>query len=147
MTSNSLYGPLADVSGDAGYQAHPERVGFFTDTSVCIGCKACEVACKEWNELPETAGGDVLAGPCQWRCQWRSCKTCAQGGTWRSWSDVSAGSETGEAGQRSHNPPVVGSSPCQAHPEVFTFHQAPYSRLGLIFRWQACWPEMILCLM
>ncbi|MET7437867.1 4Fe-4S binding protein, partial [Streptomyces sp. NPDC005568] len=25
-----------------------ERVGFFTDTSVCIGCKACEVACKEW---------------------------------------------------------------------------------------------------
>ena len=25
--------------------------GFFTDTSVCIGCKACEVACKEWNLL------------------------------------------------------------------------------------------------
>jgi formate dehydrogenase iron-sulfur subunit len=30
-----------------------ERVGFFTDTSVCIGCKACEVACKEWNDVPE----------------------------------------------------------------------------------------------
>ncbi len=29
-----------------------EAVGFFTDTSVCIGCKACEVACKEWNQLP-----------------------------------------------------------------------------------------------
>jgi formate dehydrogenase iron-sulfur subunit len=28
-------------------------MGFFTDTSVCIGCKACEVACKEWNALPE----------------------------------------------------------------------------------------------
>jgi formate dehydrogenase iron-sulfur subunit len=28
-------------------------MGFFTDTSVCIGCKACEVACKEWNEVPE----------------------------------------------------------------------------------------------
>jgi formate dehydrogenase iron-sulfur subunit len=28
-------------------------VGFFTDTSVCIGCKACEVACKEWNALPD----------------------------------------------------------------------------------------------
>ncbi len=54
MTSNSLYGPLEDVSGDAGYVAgHPERVGFFTDTSVCIGCKACEVACKEWNGLPD----------------------------------------------------------------------------------------------
>ena len=25
-------------------------MGFFTDTSLCIGCKACEVACKEWNE-------------------------------------------------------------------------------------------------
>jgi len=58
--SNSLYGPLADVAGDAGYREHPERVGFFTDTSVCIGCKACEVACKEWNGLPEPGDG-VLA--------------------------------------------------------------------------------------
>jgi formate dehydrogenase iron-sulfur subunit len=30
-----------------------DSYGFFTDTSVCIGCKACEVACKEWNQLPE----------------------------------------------------------------------------------------------
>jgi formate dehydrogenase iron-sulfur subunit len=51
--TNSLYGPLADVSGNAGYAEHPVRVGFFTDTSVCIGCKACEVACKEWNGLPD----------------------------------------------------------------------------------------------
>ncbi|WP_043622195.1 4Fe-4S dicluster domain-containing protein [Nonomuraea candida] len=29
------------------------RVGFFTDTSICIGCKACEVACKEWNHVPD----------------------------------------------------------------------------------------------
>ena len=28
------------------------RKGFFTDTSLCIGCKACEVACKEWNSVP-----------------------------------------------------------------------------------------------
>jgi formate dehydrogenase iron-sulfur subunit len=33
--------------------ARHERMGFFTDTSVCIGCKACEVACKEWNLVPE----------------------------------------------------------------------------------------------
>ncbi|GAA0733125.1 4Fe-4S dicluster domain-containing protein [Dactylosporangium roseum] len=35
------------------------RVGFFTDTSVCIGCKACEVACKEWNAVPAD-GFDLL---------------------------------------------------------------------------------------
>lgn len=33
--------------------AEQQRMGFFTDTTLCIGCKACEVACKEWNELPE----------------------------------------------------------------------------------------------
>ncbi|GAA0380469.1 4Fe-4S dicluster domain-containing protein [Microbispora corallina] len=30
-----------------------ERMGFFTDTTLCIGCKACEVACKEWNDVPD----------------------------------------------------------------------------------------------
>jgi len=34
-----------------------EPMGFYTDTTVCIGCKACEVACKEWNQLPSTDGG------------------------------------------------------------------------------------------
>jgi len=29
-----------------------QRMGFFTDTTICIGCKACEVACKQWNRLP-----------------------------------------------------------------------------------------------
>jgi formate dehydrogenase iron-sulfur subunit len=37
--------------GTQGAETQP-RVGFFTDTSVCIGCKACEVACKEWNQIP-----------------------------------------------------------------------------------------------
>jgi formate dehydrogenase iron-sulfur subunit len=36
----------------ATYEAPPGRKGFFTDTTLCIGCKACEVACKEWNRLP-----------------------------------------------------------------------------------------------
>ncbi|HEV2368815.1 MAG TPA: 4Fe-4S dicluster domain-containing protein [Acidimicrobiales bacterium] len=35
-------------------------MGFFTDTSICIGCKACEVACKEWNAVPED--GLALSG-------------------------------------------------------------------------------------
>jgi formate dehydrogenase iron-sulfur subunit len=29
-----------------------QATGFYTDTTVCIGCKACEVACKQWNQLP-----------------------------------------------------------------------------------------------
>ena len=42
-----------DPAARAGHVDHPPRMGFFTDTSVCIGCKACEVACKEWNAVPE----------------------------------------------------------------------------------------------
>jgi formate dehydrogenase iron-sulfur subunit len=39
--------------GMDSYPGQRPRMGFFTDTSVCIGCKACEVACKEWNHVPE----------------------------------------------------------------------------------------------
>ncbi len=39
-----------------GDEAKP-RKGFFTDTSLCIGCKACEVACKEWNRIPMSNQG------------------------------------------------------------------------------------------
>ena len=58
--SHRLSGPLTDVTGEAGYDDHPPRMGFFTDTSVCIGCKACEVACKAWNDVPED--GIALTG-------------------------------------------------------------------------------------
>jgi formate dehydrogenase iron-sulfur subunit len=43
----------ADPAEASGHTDHPPRMGFFTDTSVCIGCKACEVACKEWNAVPD----------------------------------------------------------------------------------------------
>ena len=46
--------PLGQKSYDG--EAQP-RMGFFTDTTVCIGCKACEVACKEWNDVPATLMG------------------------------------------------------------------------------------------
>lgn len=55
----SFFGPV-DPARDAGYEDPPARKGFFTDTSVCIGCKACEVACKEWNAIPED--GMALTG-------------------------------------------------------------------------------------
>jgi formate dehydrogenase iron-sulfur subunit len=54
--STTTVGPATD----RGYDDPPPRMGFFTDTSICIGCKACEVACKEWNHVPED--GLLLTG-------------------------------------------------------------------------------------
>ena len=49
---------LETVSWPGSYGKHAQpRMGFFTDTSVCIGCKACEVACKEWNQIPMSMHG------------------------------------------------------------------------------------------
>jgi formate dehydrogenase iron-sulfur subunit len=42
---------------DSYGEAAKPRMGFFTDTSICIGCKACEVACKEWNHVPMSIEG------------------------------------------------------------------------------------------
>ena len=42
-----------DPIADANWHTAHERKGFFTDSSICIGCKACEVACKEWNRNPQ----------------------------------------------------------------------------------------------
>jgi formate dehydrogenase iron-sulfur subunit len=49
MTLTDL--PTPTFGGGYDGEARP-RMGFFTDTSICIGCKACEVACKEWNLVP-----------------------------------------------------------------------------------------------
>jgi formate dehydrogenase iron-sulfur subunit len=52
MTSTPL--PMPTFGGGYADGETRPRMGFFTDTSVCIGCKACEVACKEWNMVPES---------------------------------------------------------------------------------------------
>ena len=44
--------PAAPIAFQPG-----QAVGFFTDETLCIGCKACEVACKQWNQLPANEGG------------------------------------------------------------------------------------------
>ena len=49
-----------DPSADAHWHVHEPRKGFFTDTSICIGCKACEVACKEWNRNPRDGDLELL---------------------------------------------------------------------------------------
>ncbi|MBX9641375.1 MAG: 4Fe-4S dicluster domain-containing protein [Mycobacteriaceae bacterium] len=43
-----------------GWPDPKPRKGFFTDTSICIGCKACEVACKEWNHNPRDGDLEIL---------------------------------------------------------------------------------------
>jgi formate dehydrogenase iron-sulfur subunit len=48
-----LSGGDEQVAANSGWTDTPPRKGFFTDTSICIGCKACEVACKEWNGVPD----------------------------------------------------------------------------------------------
>jgi formate dehydrogenase iron-sulfur subunit len=46
-----MAGSAPPASGASSVRS--KKLGFFTDTTVCIGCKACEVACKEWNQLPD----------------------------------------------------------------------------------------------
>ena len=55
----TLNNPLEGLMIAAPPPEH-EPMGFFTDATLCIGCKACEVACKQWNALP--ADGTVWSG-------------------------------------------------------------------------------------
>ena len=54
--------PIPDESELTAYvRVEPGKsYGFFTDTTVCIGCKACEVACKEWNRNPRDGDLQLL---------------------------------------------------------------------------------------
>ena len=36
--------------------AHTGQVAKLIDTTKCIGCKACQVACMEWNDLRDEIG-------------------------------------------------------------------------------------------
>ncbi len=58
--THQLSGPI-DPAFAARWSVNREnRTGFFTDTSICIGCKACEVACKEWNRNPRDGDLELL---------------------------------------------------------------------------------------
>ncbi len=53
MRSVSLRSIVSLLIGSKEPPMAPQAaMGFFTDTSLCIGCKACEIACKQWNQLP-----------------------------------------------------------------------------------------------
>jgi formate dehydrogenase iron-sulfur subunit len=57
QTSDPPIGPIAAIINRLtwpfryGHVEPRPATGFYTDTTVCIGCKACEVACKQWNQL------------------------------------------------------------------------------------------------
>ena len=57
QTSDPPIGPLAAIVNRLtwpfryGHVEPQPSTGFYTDTTVCIGCKSCEVACKQWNQL------------------------------------------------------------------------------------------------
>src|SRR6478609_5864957 len=95
----------ADPAARAGHVDHPPRMGFFTDTSICIGCKACEVACKEWNAVPED--GISLSGMSY-------DNTVSLGAsTWRhvAFIEQPAGGYPTRGGTPSANPPSDGGTP------------------------------------
>jgi formate dehydrogenase beta subunit len=51
MSSLAIIRISATTSPAPGVRTQP-IVTKLIDTSTCIGCKACEVACQEWNDLP-----------------------------------------------------------------------------------------------
>jgi len=108
--ANQFFG-RSDPARDAGYQDPPARKGFFTDTSICIGCKACEVACKEWNAVPED--GLELTG--------NSYDNSGGLGasTWRTWHSSSS----------QHSPPCRWACP-PPHCPAPTRQPVPQRRFG-----------------
>jgi formate dehydrogenase beta subunit len=49
----------ASVWGSHSGMRHADVVSKYIDTTTCIGCKACEVACQEWNDLGPVATQQV----------------------------------------------------------------------------------------
>lgn len=104
-----LSGPEGPIV-DTGWGHDHSRKGFFTDTSICIGCKACEVACKEWNQNPADGERKILGSSYD--------NTGALGAnTWRHVAFVEQGrdriEEARESGRRlvSLGMPTIGKKP------------------------------------
>lgn len=52
MIESPIAPPAEEIPSLEPAHRNGEAMGFFTDSTLCIGCKACEVACKQWNQLP-----------------------------------------------------------------------------------------------
>src|SRR5438034_2082018 len=71
-----------------------EPMGFFTDSTLCIGCKACEVACKQWNGLP--------ADGMEWSGQSYDNTRTLSATTWRHVTFTEIVEETKDEGRRTN---------------------------------------------
>src|SRR5215468_8868391 len=80
---------IQKISGHAGPvpgagTQREEVVCKLIDTTTCIGCKACEVACVEWNDMPfqPTMFDEVSHedGSFQWLMRKHQCMHCADPG-------------------------------------------------------------------
>ncbi len=108
----------------AGVTIEPGKsYGFFTDTTVCIGCKACEVACKEWNNLPADEVG--LTGNSYDNTgalsanTWRHVNFVEQGGERGVRTDIETPFQSGwlmmsDVCKHCHNPPCMEACPTGA---------------------------------
>ena len=110
-----------DPAVDARWKVREPRKGFFTDTSICIGCKACEVACKESNHNPRDGDLELLRSSYD--------NTAALGAsTWRHVAFIEQGPEHIERARESGRalidlgmpgvgaPPSVGPAPIDTTP-------------------------------
>ena len=48
LASGTLFTQMAGPAFAAG----EDQLGILYDPSKCIGCRACQMACKQWNKLP-----------------------------------------------------------------------------------------------
>ena len=87
------------------FVADGTTVGFLTDVTLCIGCKACEVACKEWNGVPDD--GYVFTG------QSYDNTGALSGSTWRHVQFHELDAPAGREGGGAAPPDEIGRASCR----------------------------------
>jgi len=58
MATHDIIARSATTEPRPSVRSH-DKVAKLIDTTVCIGCKACQVACMEWNDVRDEVGGNV----------------------------------------------------------------------------------------
>ena len=59
LQSQNVVARSATTTPPPQARAHVPEVAKLIDVSKCIGCKACQVACMEWNDLRDDVGSNI----------------------------------------------------------------------------------------